>query len=103
MSQPQSPAQALPSPADHAGAQRRREAQGAWLLVAGGLLLGTVGVFAGMARLPLGRVAVLQYVYPLTAVLLDGVVYGKTLDALQWAGAGLMGVALWVVKSRRPR
>lgn len=55
------------------------------------------------ARLALGRVAVLQYVYPLTAVLLDWVVYGRTLDIVQLAGVGLMGIALVAIKGRSPR
>ena len=48
-----------------------------WLLGLGVLHTGLayVVLFAGMSRLGLGRIAVLQFVYPLTAVLVDWVVY----------------------------
>ncbi|MES2945040.1 MAG: DMT family transporter [Pseudomonadota bacterium] len=58
-------------------------------------------LFAGMARLALGKIAVLQFVYPLTAVLVDWMVYGRTLGGVQLAGVALMGLALWLI--RRPR
>ena len=75
----------------------------AWLAGLGVLHTGLAYaiLFAGMARLPLSRIAVLQYVYPLTAVLLDGMVYDSTLGPLQWAGVGLMGAALLGIRSRR--
>lgn len=57
-------------------------------------------LFAGMARLALGKIAVLQFVYPLTAVLVDWQVYGRTLGSVQLVGVGLMGLALWLI--RRP-
>lgn len=60
-------------------------------------------LFAGMARLTLGRIAVLQYVYPLTAIVLDWAVYGRALGAVQLAGVGLMAGALLVVKARQLR
>ncbi|MFZ2856533.1 DMT family transporter [Acidovorax sp.] len=74
-----------------------------WLLGLGVLHTGLayVVLFAGMARLGLGRIAVLQFVYPLTAVLVDWAVYGRTLTAVQLAGVGLMAAALWTL--RRPR
>lgn len=74
----------------------------AWLAGLGVLHTGLAYaiLFAGMTRLSLGRVAVLQYVYPLTAVLLDWVVYGRTLDTVQLAGVGLMAIALLAIKSR---
>ena len=74
-----------------------------WLLGLGVLHTGLayVVLFAGMSRLGLGRIAVLQFVYPLTAVLVDWVVYGRTLSPIQLGGVGLMAVALWTI--RRPR
>ena len=74
----------------------------AWLLGLGVLHTGLayVVLFAGMARLALGRIAVLQFVYPLTAVLVDWAVYGRTLSPVQLAGVGLMAGALWTI--RRP-
>ena len=74
-----------------------------WLLGLGVLHTGLayVVLFAGMSRLGLGRIAVLQFVYPLTAVLVDWAVYGRTLSPVQLAGVGLMAAALWTL--RRPR
>ena len=74
-----------------------------WLLGLGVLHTGLayVVLFAGMSRLGLGRIAVLQFVYPLTAVLVDWVVYGRALSPIQLGGVGLMAVALWTI--RRPR
>ena len=70
----------------------------AWGWLAGlGLLhtgLAYVLLYAGMARLPAAQVAVLQFVYPGGAVLVDWLVYGRALDALQLAGIGLMAAAL---------
>ena len=73
-----------------------------WLLGLGVLHTGLayVVLFAGMARLALGKVAVLQFVYPLTAVLVDWAVYGRTLSPAQLAGVALMAAALWTI--RRP-
>lgn len=77
----------------------------AWLAGLGVLHTGLAYaiLFAGMARLTLGRIAVLQYVYPLTAMVLDWAVYGRALDAVQLAGVGLMAGALLVVKARQLR
>lgn len=76
----------------------------AWGWLAGlGVLhtgLAYVLLYAGMARLPTGRFAVLQFVYPATAVLLDWAVYGRALSPWQLVGVGLIGLALW--KLRRP-
>ena len=55
-----------------------------------------------MAKLTLGKVALLQFVYPLTAVVVDWVVYGRILDPVQMVGVGLMAVALWTVKTAKP-
>ena len=73
-----------------------------WLLGLGVLHTGLayVVLFAGMARLGLGRIAVLQFVYPLTAVLVDWAVYGRTLSPVQLGGVVLMMAALWAI--RRP-
>src|SRR5574341_148096 len=62
--------------------------------------LAYVLLYAGMARLPAGRIAVLQFIYPAVAVLLDWVVYGRVLGAVQAVGIGLMALALWTL--RRP-
>lgn len=77
----------------------------AWLAGLGVLHTGLAYaiLFAGMARLTLGRIALLQYVYPLTAIVLDWAVYGRALGAVQLAGVGLMAGALLVVKARQLR
>ena len=79
----------------------------AWAWLAGlGVLhtgLAYVLLYAGMARLATGRIAVLQFVYPLTAVLVDWVVYGHALSPLQMLGVALIGAALWVVRRGEAR
>ncbi len=74
----------------------------AWLVGLGAIHTGLAYavLYAGMARLPAARIAILQFVYPGAAVLVDWAVYGRTLSAVQLAGVGLMALALWVV--RRP-
>lgn len=75
----------------------------AWLAGLGVLHTGLayVVLYAGMARLPAARIAVLQFVYPGTAVLVDWAVYGRALSPLQLGGVAMMALALWVV--RRPQ
>ena len=53
-----------------------------------------------MARLPTGRILVLQFVYPVAAVLVDWAVYGKTLSVSQILGVAVMGLALGGAPSR---
>lgn len=75
-----------------------------WLAGLGALHTGLAYaiLFAGMARLPLGKIAVLQFVYPLTAVLVDWCVYGRTLGTVQLAGVALMALALWTIRKPKP-
>lgn len=54
-------------------------------------------VYSGMAKLSTGKIAALQFVYPATAVLVDWLVYGRTLSALQLLGVAAMVVAIGVV------
>ena len=72
-----------------------------WLVGLGVIHTGLayVVLYAGMARLGTGRIALLQFVYPAAAVLVDWLAYGRALTALQMAGVALMGLAL--VKVRR--
>jgi drug/metabolite transporter (DMT)-like permease len=81
------------------------DAIGAWAWLAGlGVIhtgLAYVVLYAGMARLPAGRIAVLQFVYPAAAVLVDWAVYGRVLSPVQAAGVALMGLALWAARQRR--
>ena len=74
----------------------------AWAWLAGlGIIhtgLAYVILFAGMARLTLGKIAVLQFVYPLAAVLFDWGIYGTHLSLLQLLGVALMGAAVWTIR-----
>lgn len=63
-----------------------------WLAAVGVLHTGVAYVlwYGGVARLGAGRGALLQFVYPATAVAVDALAFGRALDALQWLGVGLM-------------
>lgn len=76
----------------------------AWLIGLGALHTGLAYavLFAGMARLAFGKIAVLQFVYPLSAVLVDWGVYGRALAPVQLAGVALMALALWTIKRPKP-
>ena len=71
-----------------------------WLIGIGTIHSGLAYVilFAGMARLSLNQIALLQFVYPLTAVIVDWAVYERMLDPLQICGVILMTVALWSIQ-----
>ena len=56
--------------------------------------LAYVVLYAGMARLSAQRIALLQFVYPASAVLVDALAYGRWLDGPQAGGVLLMGLAL---------
>ena len=68
-----------------------------WLMGLGVLHTGLAYalIYAGMQRLEVGRIALLQFVYPIAAIALDVAIYGRALDGTQWAGVLLMGAALW--------
>lgn len=72
----------------------------AWLVGLGVIHTGFayVVLFAGMARLTLGKIAVLQFVYPLAAVVFDWGIYGTTLSPVQLVGVFLMGLAVWTIR-----
>ena len=76
----------------------------AWLVSLGAIHTGLAYavIYAGMARLPAGRIAVLQFVYPAAAVLVDWAVYGRTLSPAQMSGVGLMALALWTIRRPSP-
>lgn len=59
-----------------------------------------VVLYAGMARLNTSRIALLQFVYPAAAVVMDWLVYGRTLSGVQLTGVALMAVALIGVRQR---
>ena len=52
----------------------------------------------GMTGLRTGRIAVLQFVYPLTAILVDRLVYGHHLSTPQTGGVLLLTAALWALR-----
>ena len=70
-----------------------------WLIGLGIIHTGIayVVLFNGMARVPLAKVALLQFVYPLTAVILDWLVYDRTLNNIQLVGVTMMALALWSI------
>jgi drug/metabolite transporter (DMT)-like permease len=74
----------------------------AWAWLAGlGVIhtgLAYVVLYAGMARLSTSRIALLQFVYPAAAVLVDWLAYGRAMSALQLVGVALMGAALLAVR-----
>ena len=76
-----------------------------WLWMTGLGLLPTaaayVALYSGMPRLQAGQIAVLQFVYPITAILVDRAAFGHRLSPLQWLGVLAMGVALWAVGRAR--
>jgi len=77
----------------------------AWAWLAGlGVIhtgLAYVVLYAGMARLTTSRIALLQFVYPAAAVVVDWLAYGRALSAVQLVGVGLMAVALLGVRQQR--
>lgn len=75
----------------------------AWLAGLGAIHTGLayVVMFAGFARLSTGRTAALQFVYPMTAFVIDWKIYGHSLSLVQMSGLALMGIAIWSVKSSR--
>ncbi len=75
----------------------------AWLAGLGVIHTGLayVVLYAGMARLSTARIALLQFAYPAAAVVVDWLVYGRALSAVQGVGVALMAVALLGVRSRR--
>lgn len=77
-------------------------ARWAWLAGLGAIHTGLayVALYGGMARLHTHRIALLQFVYPVSAILVDWAVYGRALGPMQLTGVAVMGAALTAV--RRP-
>ncbi|MEJ8853767.1 DMT family transporter [Variovorax robiniae] len=71
-----------------------------WLMGLGAIHTGLayVVLYGGMARLGTSRIALLQFVYPAAAILMDWAVYGRALSGVQMAGVALMAVALTAVR-----
>lgn len=52
-------------------------------------------MYAGMARLATGRIAVLQFIYPAVAILIDWLYFNQRLSSMQLVGILLMSAAIW--------
>ncbi|RDU96106.1 DMT family transporter [Trinickia dinghuensis] len=50
-------------------------------------------IYGAVPKMPVSVIAVLQFIYPLTAVLVDWLVYGRALTPLQGLGVGLIVLA----------
>ncbi|WP_437879432.1 DMT family transporter [Pseudomonas sp. LRF_L74] len=55
-------------------------------------------MYAGITRLSTDRIAVLQFIYPAVAIVVDWLAYGERLGLLQMAGVGLMAACIWVAE-----
>ena len=77
----------------------------AWLAALGVVHTGVAYglIFAGMARLRPGRIAVYQFIYPLVALVVDTLVLGARLGPAQWGGVGLMVLAMVWAERLGPR
>ena len=75
----------------------------AWLsglgLIHTGLAYGLI--YDGTARLPAGRIAVLQFAYPAIAILLDWLFFGERLSVFQLGGIAVMSVAILFAERRQ--
>jgi RarD protein len=65
--------------------------------------LAYVLLYAGVSRLPAGRMALLQFVYPASAIVFDAVVYGRTLSGVQLTGGALLLASLLVATREKAR
>jgi drug/metabolite transporter (DMT)-like permease len=77
-----------------------------WLWLAGlGVIhtgLAYTLMYAGMARLDTGRIAVYQFVYPAVAIVIDWLFFDQRLSGMQLSGIVLMSVAIGFAE-RAPR
>ncbi|ARP94235.1 DMT family transporter [Bordetella genomosp. 13] len=58
-------------------------------------------LYSALQKLPTSSAAPLSFIYPVVAMLLDYVVYGQRLAAVQWLGVALIFVAVAGVSLRR--
>lgn len=72
----------------------------AWLAGLGVIHTGLVYVvlYSGIERLGTSRIALLQFVYPAAAILIDWLVYRHALSAVQFIGVLLMAISLLAVR-----
>lgn len=52
-------------------------------------------IYAGMARLNTGRIAVFQFAYPGVAIVIDWLSFGQRLGGVQLSGMVLLSAAIW--------
>jgi drug/metabolite transporter (DMT)-like permease len=75
-----------------------------WLWLAGLGLIHTGFAYAliyeGTARLAAGRIALLQFIYPAVAILIDWWYFGQVLSAAQLAGIAVMTIAIGFAERR---
>jgi drug/metabolite transporter (DMT)-like permease len=75
-----------------------------WLWLAGlGLIhtgLAYALIYEGTARLAAGRIAVLQFIYPAVAILIDWWYFGQTLSGAQLAGIVVMTITIGFAERR---
>ncbi|WP_395018422.1 DMT family transporter [Dongia sp.] len=57
-------------------------------------------IYEGTARLAAGRIAVLQFIYPAVAILIDWWYFGQTLSVAQLAGIAVIVVAIGFAERR---
>jgi drug/metabolite transporter (DMT)-like permease len=73
-----------------------------WLWLAGlGIVhtgLAYTLIYSGMARLDTGRIALLQFVYPAVAIVIDRIFFGQHLSPLQPTGIAAMSIAIWLAE-----
>ena len=73
-----------------------------WLWLAGlGIVhtgLAYTLIYSGMARLDTGRIALLQFVYPAVAIVIDRIFFGQHLSPLQLTGIAAMSIAIWLAE-----
>jgi len=77
----------------------------AWLVGMGAVHTGLAYVllYAGVSRLPAGRMALLQFVYPVSAIVFDAMVYGRVLGGVQFTGVALLLASLLVATREKAR
>jgi drug/metabolite transporter (DMT)-like permease len=66
-----------------------------WIVGMGVLHTGLsyVLIYGALPKLTTPIIAVLLFVYPLTAIAVDAIVYGRALSLAQWAGMALIVIA----------
>jgi len=81
------------------------EAGASWAWLAGlGLIhtgLAYALIYEGTARLAAGRIAVLQFIYPAVAILIDWWVFGLTLSVVQMVGIAVIAIAIGFAERRQ--